>query len=102
MKSDGNYRPTRYKRLAAWLALCAVVFLQIQTASHAQLEHASHGSHAEICEVCLKIDKSGSVPLAIAAATAVEHASNPPVYEPALVFATRTKNPHSARGPPIA
>lgn len=102
MTSDGNHRRTRYTRFAAWLGLCAVVFLQIQIASHATLEHAPSHGHAEICEVCLKLDKSGSVPLAVAAATAVENDAIPPVFSPAPSYASRTKRPQSARGPPAA
>lgn len=99
---DGTHTRTRYARLTALLGLCAVVFLQIETASHAEHEHSSPGSHEEICEVCLKLDKSGSVPLAVSAATIVGCNVSPPTRWPALTFATRTKDPHSARGPPAA
>ncbi len=102
MTFDGTHRRTRYARLTAWLGLCAVVFLQIGIGSHAEHEHSSPGSHEETCEVCLKLDNSGSVPLAVFAATIVEFNVNTPSRWPALTFANRTKNPHSARGPPAA
>ena len=99
---DGTLRRTRYARLTAWLGLCAVVFLQIGIASHAAHEHNSPGGHEETCEVCLKLDKSGSVPLAVTAATIVARNVSTPTRRPALTFASRTKDPHSARGPPPA
>lgn len=100
--TDGLHKRTRYQRPAAWLGLCAMLFLQIQIAGHVQFEHDSLGDHEEICEVCHKLDKSDGVPLADTATTIVEYAASAPTFRPALLFATRTKNPHSARGPPTA
>lgn len=94
------HRRTRYKRLAAWLGLGAVLFLQIQIAGHSHLEHASSGSHEEVCEVCLKLDKSGSVPLVAASTTIAGQAAGAPACSSAPDAATRAHNAHSARGPP--
>ena len=94
------HRRTRYKKLAAWLGLGAVLFLQIQIAGHAQLEHASSGSHEEICEVCLKLDKSDGEPLIAASTTIVGHAAGMPTFGAAPDAATRAHNAHSPRGPP--
>ena len=102
MTFDGIHRRTHYAGLTAWLGLCAVVFLQIQVAGHAELEHSSPGSHEETCEVCLKLDKSGSVPLAVAAVAIVECKVSAPAWGPPLPFARPTTDPHSARGPPTA
>ena len=102
MTFDGMHRRTRYARLTAWLGLCAVVCLQIQVAGHAELEHSSPGGHEETCTVCLEPDKSGSVPLAVAAATVTGYHAGAPGGRASHPFAALTKSPRSARGPPTA
>lgn len=90
----------RHKRLTAWLGLCALVFLQLQIASHA--EHGSFGSHDESCETCLKLDKSGDPPPTLTATSGIAPDAGSPALGPALNPSTRICRPHCARGPPVA
>ena len=92
----------RNKRLAAWLSLYALVFLQLQIASHSELEHGSSGSHDESCETCLKLDKSGNAPLTLTAASDIAPDAGSPALGAALNPSTRICRPHCARGPPVA
>lgn len=92
----------RNKRLAAWLGLCALVFLQLQIASHRELEHGSSGNHDENCETCLKLDKNGNAPLTLAATSGIAPNAGSPALGPALNPSTRICRLHSARGPPVA
>ncbi len=101
MTQDGTHKRTRDRGLTASLALCAMLFLQIEVAGHAHLEHASPGSHEGVCEVCLKLDKSGSVPLTAATAVIVDQAADSPGFRSTPDAFTRASNAQAARGPPI-
>ena len=101
MTPSGTYKRARYQGPTAWLGLCAVLFLQVQIAGHTQLEHASSGSHEDMCEVCLKFDKSGDVPLTATTTFVIELAADTPGFASTPDAFTRASNPHTARGPPI-
>lgn len=88
--------------LFAWLGAFAVVLLQLQLATHHNLEHDALADPGESCEVCLKLDASGKVP---ALAQPVIEA---PLGEAVAVTADGLATPalrswtRSARAPPLA
>ena len=89
-------------RLATWLSLCAIVFLQLQIASYTKFEHGPSGSHGESCETCLKLDKNGNAPLTLAAMSDIAPDGGSPALGSALNPSKQVCRLHSARGPPAA
>ncbi len=48
--------------LAAWLGAFAVLMLQLQLATHLNLDHDTLLELDDSCEICLKLDASGKAP----------------------------------------
>ncbi len=86
----------------AWLGAVAVVLLQLQLATHHQLDHELITETEETCEVCLKLDASGKVPtLAQPIIPVPQSESAPTVSRQGAPLVVRTWT-HSARAPPQA
>ena len=97
-----RHKLVRKPGVFAWLGAMAVVLLQLQLASHFDVDHASNADFGDVCEVCLKLDASGKVPEASQPVVAVPgQQSVPSVAAVSPTFPLRART-HSARAPPLA
>ena len=86
----------------AWLGAFAVVLLQLQLATHFNIDHAASTDFGDVCEVCLKLDASGKVPDAGQPFVAIPQEPAPPATVSTAPRAERRAAPHPARAPPGA
>jgi hypothetical protein len=97
-----RHMPDRRHGACAWLGAFAVVLLQLQLATHLNLDHAANADFGDVCEVCLKLDASGKVPETGQPFVALPRAQSTPVTVSIPPRVERSALPHSARAPPRA
>jgi hypothetical protein len=85
----------------AWLGTMLLLLLQLQLASHLEVEHASAADALETCKICLQLDANGSAPPASTEALALVHAPDPiPPATSTAVF-SHVATDRRARAPPL-
>jgi hypothetical protein len=85
----------------AWLGTMLLLLLQLQLASHLEVEHASTADAIEICKICLQLDANGSAPPASTEAFAVVRTPDSiPLATSAALFSHVTIA-RRARAPPL-
>lgn len=102
MQHPERQKPVKRPGVFAWLGALAVVLLQLQLASHFDIDHAANADLGDVCEVCLKLDASGKVPETERpfAAAPREHAV--PGTASVAPAPERRAAQHPARAPPAA
>ena len=97
-------RPTT-RRLARGIALVgslAVALLQLQVALHSHVDHHHIEPAGDVCEVCLKLDSTGSAPPAGSSTTHVPENGTVTLLTDGGVFSSRSPARFAARAPPRA
>ena len=85
----------------AWLGAMLLLLLQLQLASHLEVDHASAADAIETCKICLQLDANGNAPAASAEALALVHAPGPMPLTASSILVSRDTIARRARAPPL-
>ena len=88
--------------LAAWLGAFAVLMLQLQLATHLNLDHDALFEAGDNCEVCLKLDANGKAPAVAESSVAIVPSVVPLSLAETASVGVRRDRTTSARAPPRA
>jgi len=85
----------------AWLGTMLLLLLQLQLASHLEVDHASAADAIETCKICLQLDSNGNAPPASTEALALVHAPDPIPAATSIALVSRDTIDRRARAPPL-
>jgi hypothetical protein len=85
----------------AWLGTMLLLLLQLQLASHLEVDHASAADALETCKICLQLDANGSAPPASTEALALAHAPDPIPLATSTASVSHVTTDRRARAPPL-
>jgi hypothetical protein len=102
MQHGKRQQPMKTPGIFAWLGAFAIVLLQLQLASHFDIDHAANPDVGDVCEICLKLDASGKVPETGQPFAAAPREHSVPGTVTTAPAPERRAAQHSARAPPAA